>query len=185
MLKRWSLIFLLITPLIVWAYFKPTQAISTLPGITCVTSTVCTNDASRADEAMHLYDEAYHFVSSSIGTMERKPIVVFCDSELCFQSFGPSMATAKSLGKFCIVIGPRGWKPHYVRHEMIHFLQNERLGMMATLLSPTWFIEGMAYKLSEDPRAVLAEPWQRHRARFDVWHRGIDKNNLWGEARKL
>ncbi|HEY8101420.1 MAG TPA: hypothetical protein VIF82_11760 [Burkholderiaceae bacterium] len=185
MLKRWLLIAVFLMPLIIWAYLKPTQAISSMPGISCVSAFVCTNDPSTNSEAIQLYDEGFKFVSSKVGTLYQKPIVVFCKSEICFQAFGPSRATAKSLGTFCIVIGPKGWKPYYVRHEMIHFLQEERLGFIGTMLSPTWFREGMAYKLSEDPRPVLAEPWQQHRLKFESWYQKIDKAHLWEEARKL
>ena len=185
MLKRWLLITMLLAPLVTWAYFKPSQAIGAMPGIFCITPNICTNEPSAANEAMRLYDEAFTFVSGSVGTMDRKPIVVFCKSEACFQAFLPSGSTAKSLGTFCIVIGPRGWKPYYVRHEMIHFLQGERLGVIGTMLTPAWFREGMAYKLSEDPRPMLAEPWQEYRAQFGDWYSGIDKNRVWAEAEKL
>jgi hypothetical protein len=185
MLRRWLLIILFFTPLVVWACFMPTQAISSVPGVSCVTATVCTNDLVHSREAEELYDEAFNFVSSTLGPMGAKPIVVFCSTQFCFQSFGPSAATAKSIGKFCIVIGPRGWKPYYVRHEMIHYLQSDKLGVIKLMMTPTWFTEGMAYKLSEDPRAKLAEPWQQYRTHFDLWYRAIDKKNLWDEARKL
>lgn len=51
---------------------------------------------------------------------------------------------------------PRGWEPHFVRHEMIHHLQAERLSTLTLLLKPRWFVEGMACALSDDPREPLA-----------------------------
>jgi hypothetical protein len=70
------------------------------------------------------------------------------------------------------VIGPRAWKPFYVRHELIHYSQAERLGTLSLLLKPQWFVEGMAYALSQDPRAPLAEPFESYRRSFLAWYGG-------------
>jgi hypothetical protein len=69
---------------------------------------------------------------------------------------------------------------------MIHHLQKERLGnLKGWLVTPNWFIEGMAYFLSEDPRPTLAEPWQQYRFQFDAWYKQVGKEHLWAEAGKL
>lgn len=62
---------------------------------------------------------------------------------------------------------------------------NERLGMYRIHRGPDWFIEGMAYSLSEDPRDKLAEPFERYRSQFEVWFRAVGKEHLWEQARKL
>lgn len=80
---------------------------------------------------------------------------------------------------------PRAWQGHFVRHELIHVLQAQRLGLARRLLLPTWFVEGMAYALSEDPRHPLAEPWEAHRTRFNTWFQGIKADRLWQAARTL
>jgi hypothetical protein len=46
-------------------------------------------------------------------------------------------------------------------------------------------MEGMAYALSEDPRAELSEPFQEYRSRFRAWYKEIDKSGLWQKARSL
>jgi hypothetical protein len=90
------------------------------------------------------------------------------------------------MGTFAIVIGNRAWHAYYVRHELIHHLQNERLGSLRnSFLMPIWFREGMAYSLSEDPRAPLAEPLQSYRAQFNDWLRRVGKDRLWQEAAQL
>ncbi len=106
-------------------------------------------------------------------------------SEGCFRSFGFDKASASTVGKSGIVLGPQGWTAYYVRHELIHHLQAERLGVLARWLGPEWFMEGMAYSLSEDPRRPLAGPWQGHRSKFEQWYRKVGKERLWDEARKL
>jgi hypothetical protein len=50
---------------------------------------------------------------------------------------------------------------------------------------PTWFIEGMAYSLSGDPRHPLAQPNEGYRARFDAWRQSLGSADIWVEARKL
>ncbi|MDD2768612.1 MAG: hypothetical protein PHT19_07745, partial [Methylococcus sp.] len=105
--------------------------------------------------------------------------------EACFQSFGLGKRSAATIGTFGIVISPRAWKPHYVRHEMIHHLQNEKLGMIQVWRMPEWFIEGMAYALSEDPRSTLSEPFDQYRSQFNRWHEQVGHARLWIEARHL
>ncbi len=186
MLKRLLLIGLLCAPAAAWAFIKPVRVVAPeLTGLFCVNDALCTDDVSRYQEAAKLYDEALHFVGSSVGSIENKPRVIFCTSDACFQSFGLRKQAAATIGTFGIVISPRAWEPYYVRHEMIHHLQNEKLGIFATWTKPKWFIEGMAYSLSEDPRPNLSEPFERYRSQFENWYRLVGEERLWTEARNL
>ena len=81
-------------------------------------------------------------------------------------------------------MAPRGWKNYYLRHEMIHHLQAERMGVLDQWLSPEWFKEGMAYSLGQDPRPRLSEPWQQYRSDFETWYQTVGKERLWEEACK-
>jgi hypothetical protein len=186
MLKRILIAMLLSLPLVAWAFFKPVRILAPeTAGVTCVNERICIDDPSRLVEASALYQSAFQFVASSIGEIERPPRVVFCTTEICNESFG-FKAAANTIGTFGIVISPRAWKPYYLRHEMIHHLQKERLGnIKGWLVTPNWFIEGMAYYLSEDPRPALPEPWQEYRAHFNSWYRQVGKEQLWTEAAKL
>lgn len=172
-------------PLVALAYAKPQFIVQAVANVSCVQDVVCTDDEGRIEEAMHLYDDALSFLATSIAPLDKKPLVVFCSSESCYQSFGRTGATARSVGGFCIVIGPRGWKPYYVRHEMIHRLQWQQLGVLRMYREPEWFTEGMAYALSEDPRARLAPPFQGFRSRFLEWYGAVGRVHLWTEAKKL
>ncbi len=173
-------------PIAAWAFYKPTRVLAPeLNGVTCASEVICTDDLSRYEEARSLYEHAHQFVDSSVGAMEKKPRVIFCASEACFRSFGFFRAAASTVGVSGIVIGPRGWQDYYLRHEMIHHLQAERMGVFRQWRSPKWFTEGMAYSLAEDPRPDLGEPWQRHRAEFERWYRSVGKERLWEEARGL
>ena len=62
---------------------------------------------------------------------------------------------------------------------MLHRLQGEKLGILGMYEKPEWFIEGMAYALSEDPREPLVEPFQSERARFRAWYAGVGKVHMW------
>lgn len=58
-----------------------------------------------------------------------------------------------------------------------------RLGMNRTWRMPEWFMEGMAYALSDDPRPTLSEPFERYRVRFARWYEQVGQDRLWIEAR--
>jgi hypothetical protein len=164
---------------------KPAKVFETFMDVSCTNDEICTDDPSRYLEASKLYDEAFQFVASSIGPLGSKPLVVFCASECCYQSFGFKNATAESIGRFAIVVSPRGWEPYCICHEMIHQLQTQQLGLVTIWREPQWFVEGMAYSLSEDPRPMLTEPFQQYRSQFAMRYRGIGKERPWAEARKL
>ncbi len=136
-----------------------------------------------------LYDGALQFVHENVDEIERPPRVVFCATDSCYSAFGLDKPTAYTT-PFGIIVSPRGWEPHYVRHEMIHHLQMERLGFwklgpVPRWRAPEWFIEGMAYALSGDPRPELSEPYQTYRVRFEEWYRSVGKEMLWEFAHEL
>lgn len=186
MLKRLLLVAMLCTPFAAWALFKPVRVIAPeLAGLSCIGDTLCTDDRSKHREAAKLYDEALAFVDSAVGAIENEPRVIFCSSDACAEYFGIGKRGGMSIGRAGIVIGPRAWKPYYVRHEMIHHLQHERLGLIKVLMLPKWFKEGMAYSLSEDPRPNLSEPFENFRSRFEAWYSNVGKERLWVEASKL
>ena len=179
-------IVLLLIPGASWAFYKPVRVLAPeLNGVTCVGDVICMEDATRFEEASTLYAEAFAFVNATVDVMEQRPRAIFCSTQDCFQSFGFNRAAARTVGVSGIVIGPRGWKPRFMRHEMIHHLQAERLGVYEQWRSPEWFSEGMAYALSGDPRRSLSEPWQGYRSQFGAWFKLVGREGLWEEAAKL
>ena len=172
-----------IAPIAAWAVVKPVRVLAPQwAGVTCVDAKLCLDDPAQLEAARKLYADALGFVAAHVAPVDVSPSVVFCASEACAQSFGLGRRSAVTLGRFGAVIGPKAWQAHYLRHEMIHHLQAERLGTAALLLKPKWFVEGMAYALSEDPRANLDEPHESHRREFMAWFAKIDKARLWQEA---
>lgn len=185
-MKHLLFIGLLCIPVAAWAFVKPVRVVAPeLTGLSCINDTLCTDDISRFQEIAKLYDEALHFVDSSVGSIDNKPRIIFCNSDACFQSFGLGKRSAATIGTFGIVISPRAWEPYYLRHEMIHHLQNEKLGMIKAWRAPAWFMEGMAYSLSKDPRPILSEPFEQYRSQFEHWYSLVGKERLWTEAGNL
>jgi hypothetical protein len=178
---------LLAAPFATWAFFKPVRVLApTLAGVHCPSQDVCVDDIARLEEAVALKAEAVPFVEAKLGHIQNVPRVIFCSTSACAKSFGFTSNAAYNVGIYGLVIAPRGWKPYYLRHELIHHLQNERLGSMhAWLFMPKWFVEGMAYSLSDDPRRPLAEPLEGYRSQFESWLRGVGIEHLWSAAELL
>ena len=181
--RRLALLLLLVVPVASWFVVKPIRVMApTLAGVTCPTAQICLDDASQLAAATALLAEAQGFVAARLAPLHKAPRVIFCTTTACAATFGLGARAAVTVGTLGTVIGPRAWKPYYLRHELIHQLQAERLGVFSTLFKPAWFVEGMAYALSGDPRAVLAEPWQGYRARFGDWVAGVGGGDVWAAA---
>lgn len=185
-LKRLLLIVVAIVPALAWAIVKPVRVLAPeWGGVTCTSSTVCVDDPSKTAQAQALYAEAVAFVSGNVSPVEGEPRVTFCSSQACADHFGLGARSAVTVGTAGTVIGPRAWMPHYVRHELIHYVQARRLGVLQLLVKPSWFVEGMAYGLSEDPRARLSQPFESYRSDFLAWYRSVGKDKLWVEGGRL
>lgn len=185
-LKRLAFLLVFVVPIAAWMLVKPVRVLApSLVGITCISEMVCTDDLSKSQEAVALYAEAHSFVSVRLNPFKTQPKVIFCATDHCADAFGLGARSAVTLGRFGTVIGPRAWKPYYVRHELIHVAQAEQLGTIQLLFKPQWFVEGMAYGLSEDPRPTLAEPFESNRVKFHQWLQTIDRRDLWKLASDL
>lgn len=181
--KRTILLALLLTPIVVWAAYKPVRIIAPQwNGVSCVTEQICIESPEKAEEAKVLYDSAVAFVNEFVGEVQRNPRITFCSSAECFGAFGfRAPAKAKTVGLSGIVVGPDGWKSHILRHEIIHHLQAERLGIIGQWCSPPWFKEGMAYSLSKDARN-LTEPFKSYREKFGNWRTQVGQEQMWEAA---
>lgn len=152
--------------------FKPARVlVPQVAGMTCVSDVLCLDDPAFASEAAALRAAALVQVSARLGPFETPPRVLFCRHAGCFNRFGDPRIKAQNVGRFGMVINATGWSQHIVAHEMIHQRQSEVLGTIAVAYTlPRWFIEGMAYSLSDDPRATLPMPQlDTYRTRFNAW----------------
>jgi hypothetical protein len=171
-------------PVVAWAMIKPVRVV--VPSVAPVTcsDTVCADVPERLGEARELAAQAQFFVEGKLGPLAKKPTVVFCATQACADYFGLGRRSAVTMGTWGSVIGPRAWKPYYVRHELIHQEQALHLGVLPLLWTPDWIREGMAYGLSDDPRAPLAEPFESQRNQFMTWYAGHVGGDVWAELRK-
>lgn len=190
-LKRLALIVAIgafvLSPIGAWAFYKPIRVIAPeLGGVTCVSPILCVDDPDRLEEAQNLYDDALKAVNQNVGAIKNAPRGVFCATEKCSRYFGLHWTAAFNVGTAGFVVHTRGWKPHYVEHEMIHHLQNERLGSISNLLRPTWWREGMAYSLSRDPRRPIpVRKLEEYREKFETLYATMGHDNLWKSAKDL
>ena len=186
MLKRVLFLVLLGAPLAAWAFIKPIRVLAPeLAGVTCA-GKVCVDDLSRLPEAQKLAEEATDFVQRNVGPLHEVPRMIFCSSKACSKSFGFTYDGAYNVATVGVVVSYRGWHPYFVRHELIHHLQNEQLGSLrAWLLKPNWFKEGMAYSLSQDPRHPLPETLESYRTKYEAWVKEVGTERIWVEAEKL
>lgn len=191
LLRNVILLFFIAIPIAAWAFIKPIRVIAPeLSGLTC-DDVICIDDISRFEEARELYQEALVFVEERIGKIDSPPRAIFCASSACATHFGfkngsYGHASAYNVATFGLAISPRGWHSYYVRHELIHHLQNERLGSLnAWLFMPAWFKEGMAYSLSDDPREPLPGKLEALRLKYETWTAQFEPHQLWLQAGKL
>ncbi|MDW9248380.1 hypothetical protein [Burkholderia cepacia] len=174
-------------PIAAYALVKPLRVVAPalVPGVSCPSADLCTDDAARLGDARQLYRDGYARAAAAVGAFREAPRVVFCSTRACADAFGLGQRAALTLGNFGVVVAPRGWQTYFLAHELIHHRQAEVLGNLAVVTKPRWLIEGMAYALSDDPRHPLAEPFEAWRTRFDAWHAALGGQPLWEAARAV
>ena len=175
-------------PVAAWAMVKPLRVIAPeLLGLTCTADRICTDDPHRLAEARALLLDAQSFVAADLGPLRTRPTAVFCATAECSSRFGLGRSVALSVGTLGVAFSDKAWRPHFVRHELIHQRQNEQLGVIdAWLFKPSWLIEGMAYARSHDPRRPLPEPLESWRANYQEWERSIPRSTtLWSAAESV
>lgn len=98
-------------------------------------------------------------VSAFFGDIKGSPKVFACSTEECFVSHGGVTAKGKAYGDSMLLLSPRGLDVVIVAHELTHIELHNRIGAFRSLrVIPTWFDEGLAVLVSEDPR-YTEEAW--------------------------
>ena len=117
--SRVIVLVMLIVPVTVFAFVKPAKIVfPKLAGAECITEWICIDDTNRFKEAESLYISSLSEIEGTLTKFKKRPTVVFCSSQECFSAFGFNKAAGKSIAGSGVVIGPRGWKPHYVKHDL-------------------------------------------------------------------
>lgn len=168
---KWVVLTIILVVLCLFVFFKPSRVlIPEINDVVCATGSICMDDLSRLREAETLLADAVLDIERKLGKLENFPKAIFCSTQTCYEKFGFRDSSASAVGRTAIVVGPRGWKSHIIKHELIHYWQAEQFGVLRMWFVDEWFREGMAYVLSDDPRAELQEPWQTYRQRFNHWY---------------
>ena len=166
-----------------WNLWKPSRSFAPqLLGLHCDTPGMCIDEPSRTNEALVLKRDAITFMRRKLGAFAADPRFIFCSTATCDRAFGFHGNRAYSFGTVAVVISSHGWQSHFLRHELVHAVQVERIGGFRMLFhSPNWLIEGMAYSMSEDPRRPLIQPWESYRAQYEAWAAN-NAEDLWQRA---
>lgn len=112
-------------------------------------------------QALRLRDEARARLAAVMGSVQARPVHVFCFTDTCYQSFGGGRPKAKSFGDHYTLIGPAGLTTGFVAHEWWHAELFYRLGLSSRLKVPTWFDEGAAVWVSADEARYGEAMYQR------------------------
>ncbi|AQQ25819.1 MULTISPECIES: hypothetical protein [Burkholderia cepacia complex] len=174
-------------PIAAYALVKPLRVVAPalIPGVSCPSANICTDDAAKLGAAQQLYRDGSARAAAAVGAFRAAPRVVFCSTRTCADAFGLGARAGLTLGDFGVVIAPRGWQTYFLAHELIHHRQAEVLGNLAVVTKPRWLIEGMAYALSDDPRHPLAQPFESWRTQFAAWNAARGAQPLWDAARAV
>ena len=92
-------------------------------------------------------------VSAFFGDIVVSPEVFACSTEECFISHGGVTAKGKAYGESMLLLSPRGLDVVIASHELTHIELHHRIGVFRSWREiPSWFDEGLAVLVSEDPR---------------------------------
>jgi hypothetical protein len=173
------------------ALTRPVLALRNTP-VTALCDDVYAEDGlapAELDALRSAWVIAVRNLNVAFETIRSSPVVVFCRSAACKMAFGASAqaAAADDLGfasaqvmledgslaaSAVVVTGPVTATPRILTHELVHA---EMKAWVAYDLLPTWFNEGVATFLAEEPRCspsagsdlevkqlVNKMLWQRH-----------------------
>jgi hypothetical protein len=108
---------------------------------------------------LEVLEDAYRDIGQKFGYFPSKPIMVVLHTTNTFQTATGSPAWADALydqilGRIQIptqgALTDEKWLARVLRHEFVHALLHERMGVQAGRL-PTWLNEGLAMQLAGDP----------------------------------
>jgi len=120
-MRIYLLVLLLIIsiPTAAFSFYKPSRVvIPEVFGMHCLNGSICVEDPATIDFASDLVLNSVDNLQENHSLDMDLPRIVFCSTDKCKDRFGLGRRTAITVGTFGIVMSPRGWKPHYVKHEL-------------------------------------------------------------------
>ena len=120
-------------------------------------------------------------VSQFFGGLDGHPKILACSTETCFvaNDFGAT-PKGQAYGSSALILSPRGLNIVIISHELTHIELHTRVGALrAWRAIPSWFDEGLAVYVSQDPR-YTEEAWLKA---TDDGKNAPDINTLtWGKG---
>lgn len=100
--------------------------------------------------------EAKEKIVSFYGSTMSAPDILACSTKECFADLGGTVQRGLLLGKKKILISPKGLTTPILAHEWSHAELRTRMGtrldgVFGIPAIPTWFDEGLAVAVSEEP----------------------------------
>ena len=173
----------MLMPPLAWAVVKPLRVLAPeWNGVTCA-GAVCVDRPQRLAEAQALYETAHGAVAARLAPLRGRPVAVFCSTRACYHAFGGGMERGMALLDLGIILAPESWVPHIVEHELIHMLQAERIGLYRRMRAPAWYVEGMAFTLSEPPDDDLPAYARPLVADYGAWEARVGRAGVWDAPR--
>ncbi|GAA4607185.1 hypothetical protein BJY16_006199 [Actinoplanes octamycinicus] len=114
--------------------------------------------AERDDDAYRrMVDAAGERVAAFYGGREAHARVLICATEACYRRIGGGGEKGRALRTDALLLSPQGANEVIAAHELAHLELNQRLGPARSKV-PSWFNEGLAVLVSEDPRYLRPGP---------------------------
>jgi hypothetical protein len=126
----------------------------TLFGMDEITDNLYVDNAMSAGDRAQVrlvVDQARTRVAAFFGDLSTSPVVLACATETCSTAFGGSGPRAKSFGESRMLLSSRGTTLPIISHEWTHIELHHRIGLWRMRLVPTWFDEGLAVVVSDEP----------------------------------
>lgn len=144
-------------------------------------------DETRAQLAATLA-EARRRAGGFYGRLQTAPRVLACATRGCVDRLGGGGAKGAAYLTFGLWLAPDGIDPAVITHELSHIELHGRIGLLNfwTGAIPTWFDEGLAAVVADDPRYFLpAGPGDRCRTppegtmpeRREAWIRSASRDH--------
>ena len=109
---------------------------------------------AQRNEVLKTVSAAKIRVSEFFGGLESQPKILACSTEKCFvpRIGGPS-PKGMAYGSSALILSPRGLDVVIISHELTHIELHTRIGVFRSWRAiPSWFDEGLAVLVSQDPR---------------------------------
>ena len=110
--------------------------------------------STQRNEVLKTVSAAQIRVSQFFGGLDGHPKIFACSTEKCFgmNNFGAT-PKGQAYGSSALMLSPRGLNVVILSHELTHIELHTRIGAFRSWRAiPSWFDEGLAVLVSQDPR---------------------------------